>query len=86
MYFLKKLLNMIGDDDFRMNKVLESEWYIMGLWPLVYSMILIPTGRRYFYLSYSFLSITAVIMHPSSCDMVKIIRSNGWLMIHGCFI
>ncbi|XP_050383005.1 uncharacterized protein LOC126799783 [Argentina anserina] len=45
MYFLKKLLNLKGDDGFRMNQVLVSVWYIMGLWPLVYSMLLLPTGR-----------------------------------------
>ncbi|KAK0589505.1 hypothetical protein LWI29_015205 [Acer saccharum] len=45
MYFLKKLLNLKGDDGFKMNEVLVSLWYIMGLWPLVYSMILLPTGR-----------------------------------------
>ncbi|KAB2022543.1 hypothetical protein ES319_D07G219200v1 [Gossypium barbadense] len=45
MYFLKKLLNLKGDDGFRMNEVLVSKWYIMGLWPLVYSMLLLPTGR-----------------------------------------
>ncbi|GAU18552.1 hypothetical protein TSUD_325420 [Trifolium subterraneum] len=45
MYFLKKLLNLKGDDGFRMNEVLVAEWYIMGLWPLVYSMLLLPTGR-----------------------------------------
>ncbi|PON87981.1 Cardiolipin synthase N-terminal [Trema orientale] len=45
MYFLKKLLNLKGDDGFRMNDVLVSLWYIMGLWPLVYSKLLIPTGR-----------------------------------------
>ncbi|KAL5794356.1 hypothetical protein ACOSP7_002950 [Xanthoceras sorbifolium] len=45
MYFLKKLLNLKGDDGFRMNEVLVSLWYMMGLWPLVYSMILLPTGR-----------------------------------------
>ncbi|EYU42782.1 hypothetical protein ABFS82_13G005400 [Erythranthe guttata] len=45
MYFLKKLLNLKGDDGFVMNQVLVSEWYIMGLWPLVYSMLLIPTAR-----------------------------------------
>ncbi|XVF31923.1 hypothetical protein REPUB_Repub17cG0037000 [Reevesia pubescens] len=45
MYFLKKLLNLKGDDGFRMNEVLVSLWYIMGLWPLVYSMLLLPTGR-----------------------------------------
>ncbi|CAK7349147.1 unnamed protein product [Dovyalis caffra] len=45
MYFLEKLLNLKGDDGFRMNSVLVSLWYIMGLWPLVYSMLLIPAGR-----------------------------------------
>ncbi|KAL8130832.1 hypothetical protein AgCh_006951 [Apium graveolens] len=45
MYFLKKLLNLKGDDGFRMNEVLVSLWYIMGLWPLVYSMLLLPFGR-----------------------------------------
>ncbi|MED6183158.1 hypothetical protein PIB30_035477 [Stylosanthes scabra] len=45
MYFLQKLLNLKGDDGFRMNEVLVSLWYIMGLWPLAYSMLLLPTGR-----------------------------------------
>ncbi|KAI3428892.1 uncharacterized protein J3R85_008900 [Psidium guajava] len=45
MYFVQKLLNLKGDDGFRMNGVLVSLWNIMGLWPLVYSMLLIPTGR-----------------------------------------
>ncbi|CAD6265639.1 unnamed protein product [Miscanthus lutarioriparius] len=44
-YLLQKLLNLKGDDGFRMNDVLVSLWYIMGLWPLVYSMLLLPTGR-----------------------------------------
>ncbi|XP_021724442.1 uncharacterized protein LOC110691795 [Chenopodium quinoa] len=45
MYFLKKLSNLIGDDGFEMNRILVSLWYIMGLWPIVYSMLLIPSGR-----------------------------------------
>ena len=44
-YFLQKLLNLKVDDGFRMNNVLVSLWYIMGIWPLVYSMLLLPTGR-----------------------------------------
>ncbi|GKV41263.1 hypothetical protein SLEP1_g48821 [Rubroshorea leprosula] len=47
MYFLQKLLNLKGDDGYRMNDVLVSLWYIMGLWPLVYSMLMLPTARRY---------------------------------------
>ncbi|XP_019107379.2 uncharacterized protein LOC104902964 isoform X2 [Beta vulgaris subsp. vulgaris] len=45
LYFVKKLSNLVGDDGFEMNKVLVSLWYIMGLWPIVYSMLLIPSGR-----------------------------------------
>ncbi|XP_020979825.1 uncharacterized protein LOC107643741 isoform X3 [Arachis ipaensis] len=45
IYFLQKLLNLKGHDGFRMNEVLVSLWYIMGLWPLAYSMLLLPTGR-----------------------------------------
>ncbi|KAJ3693222.1 hypothetical protein LUZ60_008702 [Juncus effusus] len=45
MYFLQKLLNLRADDGFKMNEVLVSLWYIMGLWPLIYSMLLLPTGR-----------------------------------------
>ncbi|WCJ21330.1 hypothetical protein M5689_003491 [Euphorbia peplus] len=45
LYFLKKLLNFTGDDGFEMNQVIVSLWYIMGLWPLVYTMLLLPSGR-----------------------------------------
>ncbi|KAL2458303.1 uncharacterized protein Fot_55780 [Forsythia ovata] len=45
LYFLGKLLNLKGDDGFQMNEVIVALWYIMGLWPLVYSMLLLPTGR-----------------------------------------
>lgn len=46
LYFLKKLLNLKGDDGFRMNQILVGLWYIMGLWPVLYAMLLLPTGRR----------------------------------------
>ncbi|CAK9167192.1 unnamed protein product [Ilex paraguariensis] len=45
VYFLKKLLNLKGEDGFQMNEVLVALWYIMGLWPLIYSMLLLPTAR-----------------------------------------
>ncbi|CAA7023669.1 unnamed protein product [Microthlaspi erraticum] len=45
LYFLNKLLNLKSDDGFRMNQILVGLWYIMGLWPLVYGMLLLPTGR-----------------------------------------
>ncbi|KAI3809685.1 hypothetical protein L1987_19283 [Smallanthus sonchifolius] len=45
VYLLKKLCYLIGDDGFQPNPVIVSLWNIMGLWPLVYSMLLIPSGR-----------------------------------------
>ncbi|KAK1439753.1 hypothetical protein QVD17_05573 [Tagetes erecta] len=45
MYLLKKLCYLIGDDGFQPNRVIVSLWNIMGLWPIVYSMLLIPSGR-----------------------------------------
>ena len=68
MYFLKKLLNLKGDDGFRMNQVLVSEWYIMGLWPLVYSMLLLPTGRRYFPFHMHF-----SLQYNFFCELVEIV-------------
>ncbi|KAL8238051.1 hypothetical protein R6Q59_019132 [Mikania micrantha] len=45
MYLLKKLCYLIGDDGFQPNPVIVSLWNIMGLWPIVYCMLLIPSGR-----------------------------------------
>lgn len=46
-----------------MNEVLVSLWYIMGLWPLVYSMLLLPTGRRYLSVFYRFFQHVTTIYH-----------------------
>ncbi|XP_020675473.1 uncharacterized protein LOC110094552 [Dendrobium catenatum] len=45
VYFVQKLLYLKGDDGYQMNEVLVALWNIMGLWPVVYSMLLLPTGR-----------------------------------------
>ncbi|XP_031385716.1 uncharacterized protein LOC116199491 [Punica granatum] len=45
MFFLLKSSFLKGDDGFRMNEEIVSLGYIMGSWPLVYSMLLLPTGR-----------------------------------------
>ncbi|KAI3769521.1 hypothetical protein L6452_00627 [Arctium lappa] len=45
MYLVKKLCYLTGDDGFQPNQVIVSLWNIMGLWPLVYSMLLMPSGR-----------------------------------------
>ncbi|BBN07208.1 hypothetical protein MPTK1_4g01920 [Marchantia polymorpha subsp. ruderalis] len=44
-YFIEKLIGLHGDDGFAMNKVLTGEWLMMGLWPLIYTCLLIPSGR-----------------------------------------
>ncbi|KAI3492317.1 hypothetical protein L1887_43247 [Cichorium endivia] len=49
MYLVKKLCYLIGDDCFQLNHVIVALWNILGLWPLVYCMLLIPSGRRYAY-------------------------------------
>ncbi|KAL4555342.1 hypothetical protein LXL04_037960 [Taraxacum kok-saghyz] len=45
LYLVKKLCYLIGDDGFQLNHVIVALWNIMGLWPLVYCMLLIPSGR-----------------------------------------
>ncbi|KAH0448065.1 hypothetical protein IEQ34_021865 [Dendrobium chrysotoxum] len=45
VYFVQKLLYLKGDDGYQMNEVLVALWNIMGLWPVIYSMLLLPTGR-----------------------------------------
>jgi hypothetical protein len=44
-YFLGKLTLLIRDD-YPINQVLLSEFNIMGIWPAIYTALLIPSGRR----------------------------------------
>lgn len=44
-FFVQKLLNLKGDDGFRMNEVLVALWNVMPLWSILYSMLLLPTAR-----------------------------------------
>lgn len=44
-YFVKKLLGLSGDDGFRMNQVLFCLWNVMGVIPLIYAQLLIPSAR-----------------------------------------
>lgn len=44
-YFLEKLLFLHADDGFILNPVLVSLFNIMGIWPVIYAMLLIPTAR-----------------------------------------
>ncbi|XP_002986148.2 uncharacterized protein LOC9639905 [Selaginella moellendorffii] len=43
--FVEKLLLLRGDEGFSINPVLVTVWFSMGLLPLIYAMLLIPTGR-----------------------------------------
>ncbi|KAL2632233.1 hypothetical protein R1flu_016919 [Riccia fluitans] len=45
IYFIQKLTGLHVDDGFSMNKVLTAEFFMMGLWPLVYTSLLMPSGR-----------------------------------------
>lgn len=44
-YFLRKFLNM-EDDGVSINAVFTSLFYVMGLWPLIYTSLLIPAGKK----------------------------------------
>eukprot|EP00897_Mesotaenium_endlicherianum_P002904 jgi/Mesen1/2641/ME000166S01762 len=44
-YFVEKLVGLHADDGFQMNQVLICVFNIMGVIPLIYSQLLIPTGR-----------------------------------------
>lgn len=45
LYFLQKLFFMKADDGFQMNRVLVCLWNVMGIWPAIYWMLLVPSGR-----------------------------------------
>ncbi|KAJ7527547.1 hypothetical protein O6H91_16G060700 [Diphasiastrum complanatum] len=45
LYFVLKLSGLKGDDGFLMNPVLVSIWLFMGMWGVIYSMLLLPSGR-----------------------------------------
>lgn len=43
-YFIEKFLN-ITDDGVVLNQVFTALFYIMGIWPMIYSALLIPAGK-----------------------------------------
>lgn len=45
-YFIEKLVGLRSNDGFVINTVLFCEFYIMGLWPIVYSSLLLPSARN----------------------------------------
>lgn len=44
-YFIEKLVGLRSNDGFVLNTILICEFYIMGLWPVIYSSLLLPSGR-----------------------------------------
>ncbi|XP_024362437.1 uncharacterized protein [Physcomitrium patens] len=45
-YFIEKLVGLRSDDGFVMNTILKCEFFIMGLWPIIYSSLLIPSAKN----------------------------------------
>jgi len=45
-YFIEKLVGLRSNDGFVINTILVCEFYIMGLWPVVYSSLLLPSARN----------------------------------------
>ena len=45
-YFIEKLVGLRSDDGFTINTILFVEFYIMGLWPLIYASLLLPSARN----------------------------------------
>jgi len=45
-YFIEKLVGFRSNDGFVINTILWCEFYIMGLWPVVYSSLLLPSARN----------------------------------------
>lgn len=43
-YFIEKFLNLT-DDGVVLNQVFSALFYIMGIWPMIYSALLIPAGK-----------------------------------------
>jgi len=46
MYLLRKFLNLEEPDGVSINVVFTSLFYIMGLWPLMYTALLIPAAKN----------------------------------------
>jgi len=73
-YFLEKFLNLTNDG-VSMNAVFTQLFYIMGVWPLIYTALLVPAGKSrngvpawpFFSGSYAFgeeIHVFRSIMHP----------------------
>ncbi|KAL4426167.1 hypothetical protein ABPG77_007449 [Micractinium sp. CCAP 211/92] len=45
MYFLEKLVGLGVDDGVAINSIVQHLFLIMGVWPLVYTALLIPSGK-----------------------------------------
>ena len=44
-YFLEKLVGLGVDDGVQLNIIVQQLFLIMGVWPLVYTQLLIPSGK-----------------------------------------
>ncbi|KAI4346151.1 hypothetical protein L6164_013224 [Bauhinia variegata] len=73
-----RLLAFQRDDGFRMNQVLVSLWYIMGLWPLVYGMLLLPTGRSARSKIPAWLFLTTLVARVAIIIYAGLATGAGW--------
>ena len=45
MYFLEKLVGLGADDGVKVNIVFSNLCFLMGVWPAIYSSLLLPTAK-----------------------------------------
>lgn len=45
-YFIEKLVGLRSDDGFVINTILWCEFFIMGLWPVIYCSLILPSARN----------------------------------------
>jgi hypothetical protein len=44
-YFLEKLVGLGVEDGVQLNVIVQQLFLIMGVWPLVYTALLVPSGK-----------------------------------------
>lgn len=45
-YFIEKLVGLRSNDGFVINTILTCEFFIMGLWPVIYCSLILPSARN----------------------------------------
>lgn len=45
MYFIEKLVGLGANDGVKVNTVLANMSFLMGVWPAIFSALLLPSGK-----------------------------------------